>query len=97
MSWHRIVLTNDQVVAGEHMNIQDAFTALFTAALAPKEAALFSAGHAAEDYALYFSPGSFHFAKALILSKGGASCDAPPKDGTSLVVGHGGARDALLS
>lgn len=96
MSWHRIVLTNDQVLAGEHMDIQDSFTTLFTAALTPREAALFSAGHPAQDYALYFSPGSFPFAKALILSKGGVSCDAPPKEGTSLLVGHAGAGDAFL-
>lgn len=52
--------------------------------------------HPAEDYSLYFSPESFAFAEGLIRAKGGVPCAAPSKKGTSLLVGHAGARDALL-
>ncbi len=96
MTWYRIQLTNDEVVAGEHMKIQDAFSALWTAALAPKGAAMFGAGHPAEDYFLYFSPDAASLAAALIHSRDGTSCQPPSRAGTSLLVGHHGAERDLL-
>lgn len=96
MSWFRIQLTNDQVVAGEHMKIQDEFSAAWTAALAPKRAAMFGADHPAEDYFLYFSPEAASLAAALIQSRGGTSCQPPPQAGTSLLVGHRGVERDLL-
>ncbi len=96
MSWHKIALTNDQVVAGEHMRLQDAFEAIFMATLAQRDAAMFGRSLKAGGDELYFSPAASKVAESLIRSGGGVPCAPPPKDGTDLLVGHAGAHDALL-
>ncbi len=57
MSWYKVSMNVDQIVNQEHSKLQDQFEALFTAAAAPKDMALFSSSLAGNDELnFFFSP-----------------------------------------
>jgi len=96
MTWHKVTLSVDQVVNQEHSNIQDQFDALFIAAGAPKDMALFSSSLTGKDELhMYFSPSSVAYANSIISLHGGAPCDKPTEKPV-LLVGHADARNAMF-
>jgi hypothetical protein len=95
MAWQMIRISVEQVVSGDHEKVQDSFALAFATAGRPQNAALFSR-LVAGGYELYFSPEATRIAQALIKQCGGSTCSRPPKEGTTLLVGHEGAGDSLL-
>jgi hypothetical protein len=98
MSWYKVtLLPKDVGIGGKAKVLQDRFEALFMASSAPKDVAMFT--NHDEDFAgyfYYFSPGAVTIAKDLIESYSGITCAPPVRDEVNLLVGHSGAREALL-
>jgi hypothetical protein len=90
-SWYKATFSK-----GEHASkggqLQTAFERLFLDAFAPRDAAMFTTeGPETPDrrpYSYFFSPGAVHVARTLIEAYGGRPCDAPPRKGLTLLVGH---------
>jgi hypothetical protein len=93
--WQMIRISVEQVVSGKHERVQDSFALAFANAGRPQNAALFSRPIAG-GHELYFSPEAARIAQHLIKECGGTGCSQPPKEGTSLLVGHKDACDRLL-
>ena len=83
MTWFKIVMSNEDIVSGQHMKIQNAFESLFLAAGAPKGAAMFANRDMARGDWFFFSPGAMSIAGALVLSYGGIECTSPRRDEVS--------------
>lgn len=98
MPWYKVVMSSIEVAKGKHSELQKAFEALFMAAGAPKEMALFSSGLAGRDnLEIYFSPGSIEYARILLELYQGQSCERPTEGKKpALLVGHADAREKLL-
>ena len=95
MSWMRVLLTRDDVNAGKHIRLQDAFEQVFLTTVAPKEAAMFENDPSVDEYGYYFSPEAAEIFAATLDEFNASQCDAPPRAGTSLLVGHSDAWDLL--
>jgi len=96
MSWHKVTMSVDQVVNREHSRLQEQFEALFVAAGAPQDMALFSATLAGNtELNIYFSPGSVRHVQAIIDHYGGSSCEKPSEI-PALLVGHADARERMF-
>ena len=91
MQWYKCILSNDQIVSGEHYNLQKAFKELFIALSAPKDMALFGDRKLSEkDHEFYFSPASYDYAEALISKYRGEPCEKPDSDSVVLLIAHDG-------
>lgn len=88
MTWYKVDLTLGDVTRGKEIKISDEFGELFMSAGGPRGAALFGRGMPGGDMALYFSPAAALLAKVLVAAHGGEPCQAPPKEGTTPLVGH---------
>ncbi len=99
MSWYKITLPFKQGgVGGMASALQSEFETAFIANCGPKDAAMFT--NRAEDFetcVYYFSPAAAAIAGILIESYKGVKCSPPAMDKVSLLVGHTGALEALLS
>ncbi len=96
MSWHKVTLSTEQVENQEYLNIQRQFNALFIAAGAPKDMALFSGNLLGQDERhMYFPPGSLPYANSIISLYGGVECDKPIEKPT-LLVGQAKATDLMF-
>ena len=99
MSWHKITLTADQVSSGLMIKIQEEFSNLYIASLAPDGAALFSPsfpqGSSDELTEFYFSPASMPFARVLVARYSGVPCRKPLWGGITLLVGKQDSWDLL--
>jgi hypothetical protein len=95
MTWKQVTLSNDDIVAYRHGELQDAFEAVFMAHSAPKDAAMFGRipDHKVYDY--YFSPGAVGVFRDVLETWKATDCARPDRDGTSLLVGHADAWDML--
>lgn len=85
MPWYKVTLTTDDVIAHEHMRLQDAFTKIFVASGGPKDAGMFC-GMGVDDNGYYFSPGAANIALVLIARYKGEECPAPSRKGLCLLV-----------
>ena len=71
------------------LRVLDGFTKLFTAALAPRDAGMFSRSQPGmAEVELLFSPGAYRIARTLIDENGAVPCEKPPKEGTVALVCH---------
>jgi len=68
MSWHKVSLSNDQIVSGEGVRLQEAFEAIFMGLKTPNDMAMFGSKNADSDFnkEYYFSPDSHGLFKAII-------------------------------
>ncbi len=90
------------VANGRHIQLQRDFGIVFYAIGAPQDVALFSRPPLGDDpdpfLEIYFSPASVYPCASVIAAYAGQPATKPPKErATSLVVGHQGAWDSLLS
>lgn len=86
--------TND-ILANRHAQLQDAFEKMFMDTVAPEDAAMFENAPSPDEHCFYFSPGAVTIFGPILKSYGATECEAPPRGGTSLLVGHAGAWDML--
>jgi hypothetical protein len=90
------------VAKGRHIDLQSAFAMTYYAIDAPQDIALFLRHPMGDDpdpfLEIYFSPASVYPCADLIAAYSGQPATKPPKEQeTSLLVGHQGAWDSLLS
>jgi hypothetical protein len=85
--WHRVTLSNSDVVARRHMELQTAFETLFLAHQWPHRAAMFASVDSLAHH-FYFSPGAVEIAGHLIGQYGGAACANPEPADLVLLVGN---------
>ncbi len=95
MSWMRVMLTRDDINAGKHIRLQDAFEQVFLAAGRPKAAAMFQNDPSDDEYGYYFSPEAARIFAATLGEFKASECDAPPRAKTSLLFGEEGTWDLL--
>ena len=95
MSWKRVLLTRDDINAGKHIRLQDAFEQAFLAAVAPKDAAMFENDPNHDEYGYYFSPAAADIFGVTLAAFNASESHAPPLADTSLLVGHADAWDML--
>ena len=88
MSWKRVLLTRDDINAGKHIRLQDAFGQAFLAAGGPKAAAMFQNNPSDDEYGFYFTPAAVEIFAATLGEFDASECDAPPRAETSLLFGE---------
>ena len=96
MSWHKVFLSVDQILARVQFQLQDQFEVLFMIAGRPKDMALFSGPMTDDGVALYFSPGAAKYAQGLIEQYNGSKCEKPTGPDIALEVGHHASIKRLL-
>ncbi len=87
MSWMRVLLNRDDINAGKHIRLQDAFEQAMLTTGAPKAAAMFQNNPSDDEYGFYFTPDAAEIFSAALETFDASECDAPPRAGTSLMVG----------
>ncbi len=97
MGWMKIKMTVKDVMTGRHIDLQDAFTEVFMATMAPMEAAVFVNSPTLDDYDMYFSPGAAAIFGLQLEAYDATKSVVPPQEDTSLLVGHADAWDMLGS
>lgn len=80
MQWYKVAMTNDDVVHGRHIELQDSFCRLQMQSGAPKEAAMYEDKTVVDGAILYFSPGAVAIAGAVLKAFGATECSPPDKD-----------------
>ena len=100
--WRVVKMSAADVANGRHIQLQRDFGMVFYSIGAPQDVALFSRPPLGDDpdpfLKLYFSPAAALPCAGLIVAYAGQPATKPPKEqATSLVVGHQGAWDSLLS
>jgi len=94
-AWHRVTLSNSDVVARRHMELQKAFETLFLAHQWPSQAAMFASVDTLAHH-FYFSPAAVGFSADLIAHYGGAECAQPEVSDLVLLVGNPGWKEAIF-
>lgn len=99
MSWTRILLSDDQVKAGEIKRLQSRFRDIFLETGMPTDMAMF-AGQPTESgyYPFYLTPACADVSDSLIDEYSGVGCDRPKKSGLepTMVIGFKQGWDLLL-
>ncbi len=95
MSWKRVLLTRDDINAGKHIRLHDAFQQAFLAAGGPRAAAMFQNDPSDDEYGYYFSPEAVEIFSPTLGAFDASECDAPPRAKTSLLFGEEGTWDLL--
>ena len=80
----------------KYAEIFDAFEAAFMATLAPKGVAMFSRDLKSGECVFYFSPAAVVQFSSWLASTGASECEAPPRAGTTLLIGHADSLDMLF-
>lgn len=94
-SWYRIVLSDEDVIARKHMELQQAFETVFLANRWPSDAAMFS-GVDTLTHDFYFSPAAARIAKDLLKFYGASTCPGPSPADIVLLIGTPSWRDAIF-
>jgi hypothetical protein len=96
-TWYKVTLPASECgVSGKGKELQRSFEGLFIRGRATKDAALFTThSDDSKTHYFYFSPGATAIARDLITLYGGVE-SPPPAGDVHLLVGHSGAREALL-
>ena len=87
-TWYEITLTDEDVSAHRHMQLQKEFMARFLVCDPPKEAAMFDDRGVVKGHHFYFSPSAGEFCLSLIARWKGQPCDRPKLENIGLLVGH---------
>ena len=88
MRWKRVLLTRDDINAGKHNRLQDAFGQAFLAAGGPKAAAMFQNDPSDNEYGFYFTPAAVEIFSTALDAFSATESDAPPRAETSLLFGE---------
>ena len=91
MSWFKVYLTYEQAAAKEHIKLQQDFHKICIENQTPEGMALYSGRYEWRNqvfFPFYFSPASVRFAKTLISSYSGTSCEQPKKEYMKLLIGR---------
>ena len=88
MPWMRLQMSPTES-AGHYEDLQEAFFAVFTAAGAPKDAAMFVDNAAIREGAFYFSPAAAKLFEVTLEAREAKPCATPSRKSVSLLVGHG--------
>ena len=94
-SWQRIILSDEDVIARKHMELQQAFETIFIAHRWPSDAAMFS-GVDTLSHDFYFSPAAVRMAKDLLKFYSAAACPPPSPADLVLLIGTPGWKDAIF-
>ena len=98
MGWSMVKMSDADISKKQAFRLQAQFEAVFTTALSPKDAAMFGNLHPVRDnHLFYFSPKATEIFSTLLSAFSPIDCSAPKKESVALLVGHDGARDAMLS
>jgi hypothetical protein len=76
MKWHKVILSDADITAHKHLELQNEFTGLWFAAGGPKDAGMFTSTDS-HDY--FFSPGAVSMAVPILARYGSVECSAPTK------------------
>jgi hypothetical protein len=93
--WHRVTLSNSDVVARRHMELQKEFETLFLAHQWPSKAAMFASVDTLAHH-FYFSPAAVAFSGDLIARYGGTECAQPEVNDLVLLVGNPGWKASIF-
>jgi hypothetical protein len=88
MSWYKVSMTPDEVIAGKALKLQTEFTALFMTTGANTEAAMFC-NRGGRENVYYFTPEAYRIAPVLIARYGGTECPTPPGSSLCVLVANG--------
>jgi len=94
--WHKVILTNDQIIVGEGAELENMFKDVFIKSSAPKDMALFKTFGASGNRNFYFSPGSVEHVKSLFELYSGFPCEAPAPELLIFLAGHDDAKMFVL-
>jgi len=94
-SWQRIILSDEDVIARKHMELQQAFETIFLAHRWPSDAAMFS-GVDTLTHDFYFSPAAVRIAKDLLKFYSASSCPPPSPADLVVLIGTPGWKDAIF-
>jgi hypothetical protein len=98
MSWKMVKMSDADVSRQQPYRLQTQFSAVFTTALAPKDAAMFgNKNPKQDDHIFYFSPKAAEIFSLLLAAFSPVDCAAPLRESVSLLVGHSDAFDMLNS
>ena len=88
--WARAILSNNEILSGEEFRAQDRFLAVFSAHGTPESCALFSReGTPRGNVELYLTPDAAKWSEIVLPGHHWETTEAPPAEGTSLLVGNG--------
>ena len=99
MSWFKIILTKDQVKAGEIKKFQQKFRDALHEAGLPNEMGLFAGQPRGNgEYPFFLTPACATLAENLIASYSGVSCEKPKRGGLepTMVIGFNKAWDLIM-
>jgi hypothetical protein len=85
-SWYRVTLSDEDVIARRHMELQQAFETIFLAHRWPSDAAMFS-GIDTLTHDFYFSPSAVRMAKDILKHYSATPCPPPAPSDIVLLVG----------
>jgi hypothetical protein len=95
MSWYKVVLSSQEVVAGELIALVNDFEYAYGHSGEPKGMALFQGETVPAGTAVYFSPGTVVPASRLIASYAGTECETPGKERLRFLSGDESVLDFL--
>lgn len=96
MKWYRIFLTNEQIMQGVHIQLQNQFSSIWLKMQANENAAMFDEIRSTEKGKyIYFSPGASIFFIDNINQYMGVEVDAPNITSVALLVGRDSAWNLL--
>ena len=88
--WYRIHLSLSDITAGKMFTLQDEFSAVWTAAGAPPDAAMLAGKQDDKGEAIYLTGPAAKLAGHLLAKYGGEQCLKPTSVELSLLVGRAG-------
>lgn len=95
MIWMQINVPLPARGSDKYAEIFDAFEAAFMTALAPKGVAMFERNPKPGECVFYFSPAAVVQFPSWLASASASECEAPPRAGTTLLIGHADSLDML--
>jgi hypothetical protein len=99
MIWLCVKLPSSEVPSGRFAAMRGLFENAFSMAGGPATAAMMENSPNYGEHAFYFSPAAAAFILPFLTEHGysATACDAPPLEGTALLVGQADALERLLS
>lgn len=94
--WMVVKLSDNDIDKARSFRLQGQFEAIYSVALAPKDAALFSNKRPTKDnHLFYFSPKAAEIFARLLPQYNATPCLVPLRASVSLLIGHADAIDLL--
>src|ERR1700723_2297244 len=97
MDWLSITLPATEVPGGRYDLIESIFLRAIDTAGKPQDAAMIENSPIYGQHVYYFSPAAAAFTRAFLVGFGAVALEAPPRSGSSLIIGWPGVLDRLLS